>query len=211
MTSVRERAGWWWRPAADGRLWPVSCEEAGPQVTGVVHCDLVVLVPGCGLSGQELGRLSATHGLPSLGQRWLRGLVAPRKGLDPEANRGGGAEDQQENNDPGHNGFFLPPSLPAWRSTTTVAGPAWESSALACHTRHPLANASRQGVAGHDHRRRHGSDLSPPVCGGRDPSRGRPGPVEPVNTGGHLNPWLPPCEGAWGERGDLRRLPGVGC
>jgi hypothetical protein len=33
-------------------------------------------------------------------------------------------------------GFFLPPSLPAWSSTTTVAGPAWESSALACHRRH---------------------------------------------------------------------------
>src|SRR4029453_5520817 len=143
MTSVRERAGWRWRPAADGRLWPVSCEDARPPVTGGVHCDLVVLVPGCGLSGEELGRLSATHGLPPLGERWLCRLVAPGKGLDPGANRGGGAEDKQENNDPGHRGFFLPPGLPAWRSTPTVAGPAdpapcgQERSAVRDQSEHP--------------------------------------------------------------------------
>src|SRR5512132_3850253 len=39
-------------------------------------------------------------------------------------------------------GFFLAPGLPAWRGTTTVAGPAWESSALACHARHALADAA---------------------------------------------------------------------
>src|SRR5512132_1422134 len=68
--------------------------------------------PRRGPGGDELGRLSATHGLPSLGERWLGRLVAPGKGLDPEANRSGGAEDQQENNDPGHR-WLLPCSWPA--------------------------------------------------------------------------------------------------
>jgi hypothetical protein len=44
-SSVRESAGWWRRPAADGRFWPVSWEDAGPLVTGVVRCGLVVCGP----------------------------------------------------------------------------------------------------------------------------------------------------------------------
>src|SRR4029453_6899072 len=52
--------------------------------------------------GQELGKLSATHGLPSLGERSLRRSIAPREGLDPETGRGEGTEDQQENDDPSH-------------------------------------------------------------------------------------------------------------
>jgi hypothetical protein len=43
--SVRESAGWWWRPAADGRFWPVSWEDAEPLMTGVVRCGLVVRGP----------------------------------------------------------------------------------------------------------------------------------------------------------------------
>src|SRR5512132_2662922 len=59
---------------------------------------------------QTAGKLSATHGLPSLGERCLCRPVAPRKGLDPETNRGGGAEDQQERDDPAHRWLLLPPS-----------------------------------------------------------------------------------------------------
>ena len=44
-SSVRESAGWWWRPAADGRFWPVSWEDAEPLMTGVVRCGLVVRGP----------------------------------------------------------------------------------------------------------------------------------------------------------------------
>jgi hypothetical protein len=108
---VRESAGWWWRPAADGRLWPVSCEDAGPQVIVVVRCNLVVCGPDVAPmwpSGQELGRLSATHGLPSLGERWLCRLIA-HESLDPEISRGSSAKDQRENNDPGHR-WLLPSS-----------------------------------------------------------------------------------------------------
>src|SRR5215216_6003469 len=67
----------------------------------------------CGPSAdqdQVARKLSATHGLPSLGERRLRRLVAPREGLDPETNRGGGAEDQQERDDPAHRWLLLPPS-----------------------------------------------------------------------------------------------------
>jgi hypothetical protein len=32
-SSVRESAGWWWRPAAEGRVWLVSWENAEPLVT----------------------------------------------------------------------------------------------------------------------------------------------------------------------------------
>jgi hypothetical protein len=59
----------------------------------------------CGPSADQVrepGRLSAAHGPPSLGLRWLGRPIAPRKRLDPETNRGSGAKDQQENDDPGH-------------------------------------------------------------------------------------------------------------
>jgi hypothetical protein len=44
-SSVSESAGWWWRPAADGQLWPLSWEVAGPLVTVVVRCDPVARGP----------------------------------------------------------------------------------------------------------------------------------------------------------------------
>jgi hypothetical protein len=44
-SSVRESAEWWWRPAADGRFWPVNWEDAEPLMTGVVRCGLVVRGP----------------------------------------------------------------------------------------------------------------------------------------------------------------------
>src|ERR687897_165156 len=47
-------------------------------------------------------RLSAAHGSPSLGLRWLGRPIAPRESFDPETNRSSGAKDQQENDDPGH-------------------------------------------------------------------------------------------------------------
>src|SRR4029453_6628561 len=69
--------------------------------------------------GQELGKLSATHGLPSLGERSLRRSIAPREGLDPETGRGEGPEDQQENDDPGHS--WLPSAEPNRQHHSTRA------------------------------------------------------------------------------------------
>jgi hypothetical protein len=65
---------------------------------------------------QEPERLAAAHGLPSLGERWLRRLVAPRQGLDPETDRGGGAEDEQENDDPDHRWLLSSAEPAAWSS-----------------------------------------------------------------------------------------------
>jgi hypothetical protein len=107
MTSVRESAGVVVATAADGRLWPVSCEDAGPQVTAVVRCNLIIRGPMWPQRSRP-GRLSATHGLPSLGKRWLCRLIA-HESLDPEISRGSSAKDQRENNDPDQR-WLLPSS-----------------------------------------------------------------------------------------------------
>ena len=107
--------GWGSVPGELGRC-PTGTDRCRPLRSGRSW-------PGCGPGGHELGRLSATHGLPSLGERWLRRLVAPRTGLDPETNRGEGAEDQQENDDPGHR--WLPSSSSPCQlgaASTTIPG-----------------------------------------------------------------------------------------
>jgi hypothetical protein len=148
--------------------------------------------PRCGPGGQEFGGLSATHGLPSLGERWLRWLVAPRKGLDPETNRGEGAEDQQENDDPAHR-WFLPPSpasleqpAPQYKGALVVAlappvvrvrpVPRWPS----CRCRREDGRRRRPPA---------GPALTPRSrCGSRPapiPRKSRPGP----GMLGELSPW----------------------
>jgi hypothetical protein len=72
-----------WRVPAENQQFPMPCGPNADQV-------------------RELGRLSATHGPPLLSLRWLGRPIAPRTSLDPEANRGSGAKDQQKNNDPDH-------------------------------------------------------------------------------------------------------------
>ena len=84
-------------------------------------------------SSPEHGRLSAAHGPPLLGLRWLGWPIAPRTSLDPETNRGSGAKDQQENDDPDHDGVSLPPSPAGMELATTrvsrrardVSGSTW--------------------------------------------------------------------------------------
>jgi hypothetical protein len=145
MTSVRESAGWWWRPAADGRLWPVSCEDAGPQVTVVVRCDLIIRGLDVALAVKSL----EGYPPPMAFHRWASGgsaVSSPMRAWILRLAAAAAPRISVRTMIQVIGGFFLPPSPPAWSSTTTVAGPAWESSDSCSHGRHGTRSGQGQGV-----------------------------------------------------------------
>ena len=127
-STVNHGSGCSWRPTtchpigrmghrSSSCMWTCGSMTSRPRMRRSCRWALVpaqdqrFLMP-CGPSAdqdQAAKKLSAAHGLPSLGERSLRRLVAPRKGLDPETNRSGDAEDQQKRDDPAHR-WLLPPT-----------------------------------------------------------------------------------------------------
>ena len=128
-------------PALPGRIWPVSWEEAEPLVTAVVRCDPVVCGPDVAPAVKSL----EGYPPPMAFQRWASGgsaVSSPMRAWILRLAAAAAPRISVRTMIQIKGGFFLPPSLPAWSSTTTVAGPLGSPVTLACHIRHAVVNAA---------------------------------------------------------------------